>query len=99
MSRPAEWAASRLTARLARQSDELPEARPDWDQEPAPRAEQAPAQPYGRQYAQSYPPPYAEPYAQPSYGQPSYAAREPAGSHDRARCRTPSSSNGEPPAR
>lgn len=76
VSRPAEWAASRLTARLARQSDELPEfeARPDWDQEPAPRgAEQAPAQPYAQPYAQqpSYPPPYAE----QSYGQRSYAGQ------------------------
>ncbi|MFD5933859.1 hypothetical protein [Streptomyces sp. NPDC060333] len=79
VSRPAEWAASRLTARLARQSDELPEseARPDWDQEPAPRgAEPAPAQPYAPPYAQqpSYPPPYAEPYAEP-YGRRSYAGQ------------------------
>ncbi|MER5779178.1 hypothetical protein ABT144_33810 [Streptomyces sp. NPDC002039] len=79
VSRPAEWAASRLTARLARQSDERPEpeARPDWGQESAPRgAESAPAQPYAQPYAQSSPPPYAEPYAQRSYAGQG-AGREP----------------------
>ncbi|MFJ9076367.1 hypothetical protein ACIRO3_14065 [Streptomyces sp. NPDC102278] len=79
VSRPAEWAASRLTARLARQSDDRPDpgARPDWDEEPAPRgAVQAPARPYGQSYAPSYPPPYAEPYAQPSFAGQG-AGREP----------------------